>query len=60
MLRNKKSDISNTNIFVMKSDKKSDPKQKEVTIISEESFLKVTLLFHVIFMFGDILRVTSK
>lgn len=40
MFRNKKSDISNTNIFVMKSDKKSDPKQKEVTIISEESFFK--------------------
>lgn len=40
MFRNKKSDISNTNIFVMKSDKKSDAKQKEVTIISEESFFK--------------------
>ncbi|QLK88322.1 polymer-forming cytoskeletal protein [Arsenophonus endosymbiont of Aphis craccivora] len=40
MFRHKKSDISNTNICVMKSDKKSDPKQKEVTIISEESFFK--------------------
>ncbi|MFS1563013.1 MAG: hypothetical protein ACL7AX_04805 [Candidatus Arsenophonus phytopathogenicus] len=40
MFRNKKSDISNTDIFVMKSDKKSDLKQKEVTIISEESFFK--------------------
>ncbi|MFS1538831.1 MAG: bactofilin family protein [Candidatus Phlomobacter fragariae] len=40
MFRNKKSDTSNTNIFVMKGDKKSDSKQKDVTIISEESFFK--------------------
>lgn len=40
MFRNKKLDISNTNIFVMKGDKKNDPKQKDVTIISEESFFK--------------------
>ncbi|HGJ5875653.1 MAG TPA: polymer-forming cytoskeletal protein [Arsenophonus sp.] len=40
MFRNKKSEISNTNIFVMKGDKESDPKQKDVTIISAESFFK--------------------
>ncbi|MGP1928636.1 MAG: bactofilin family protein [Arsenophonus sp. NC-WZS1-MAG3] len=46
MFKNKKLDVSSTNIFIMKGDKKNNPKQKEVTTISEESFFKgnITIL----------------
>ncbi|MGP1924373.1 MAG: bactofilin family protein [Arsenophonus sp. NEOnobi-MAG3] len=43
MFKNKKSDVLNTNIFVVKADKKNNSKEKKVTIISKESFFKGNL-----------------
>ncbi|MGP1939016.1 MAG: bactofilin family protein [Arsenophonus sp. ET-DL9-MAG3] len=40
MFKSKKQNTSNTNILMIKGDKKNDPKQKDVTIISKKSFLK--------------------